>query len=423
MFQKVTGPSRLGAIALVASVGLLLDTRAEAQQPTTAVQGSRIGEIEAARLAKAQRLTPELPTQGEQKIDEFTERDWIGKMMGAASGFGIKFGGLVSGAGFAVGPSYTRPDLLGERMKFTLSAVGSMKQFYAIDTGLSFPQIAGDRFDVEMLAGHSDAPSLRYYGRGSASQRAGESNYRREDTYGSVRVGWRPDRRHWLMGYRTQILALNVGPGTSTLSPSSETLYSVADAPGIDQQPKYLVSGPVLLADYRDRPNDPHRGTAVEAHFDHYLDRSHSQYSFRMYDVQVEHYIPFFNEKRVIALFARTQLTNTSEGNTVPFYMRPVLGGNSELRGFSQFRFNDNNYLLLSTEYRWEVAPALDVAAFGDAGNVFARPGLIGFRNMEYSGGVGFRFKTRDTVVLRVDFAASREGFRVWFATSNIFSH
>ena len=68
------------------------------------------------------------------------------------------------------------------------------------------------------------------------------------------------------------------------------------------------------------------------------------------------------------------------------------------------------------------VAPALDVAMFTDAGNVFARPGLIGFRNMEYSGGLGFRFKTRDAVVLRVDVAGSREGIRIWFATSNIFS-
>ena len=238
-----------------------------------------------------------------------------------------------------------------------------------------------------------------------------------------MRAGWRPDKRHWLVGYRFQVLRLNVGPGTSDDSPSTDKFYNSSQAVGIDQQPKYLIGGPVLLADYRDRPGDPHRGTKIEFHADNYLDRSLNQYSFWLYDVKAEHYIPFFNEKRVIALLGRTQLTDTDGTNIVPFYMRPVLGGTHTLRGFSQYRFNDNNYLMFSSEYRWEVAPALDMALFADAGNVFPRPGLIGFRNMEYSGGLGFRIKTRSAVALRIDTAVSREGFRVWFATSNAFSH
>lgn len=410
------------AALFVISVNALLSATGSAQPLPGAAPDSRAAETRAARLEKSRRLAPERQPKAEQRLEQFMKDDFLGQILSGKSGFGMKFGGLVSGAGFALGPQYTRPDLWGERMKVTLSAVGSMKQFYSIDAGLSFPRLAGDRFDIETKAGHSDSPSLRYYGSGSESQRWGESNYRREDTYGSVRVGWRPDRRHWLLGYRSQVVRLNVGPGISTLSPSSDNVYSPAQAPGIDQQPNYLVNGPVVIADYRDRPHDPHRGTALQVHFDRFSDRTYSQYSFRLYDIHAEHYIPFFNQKRVIALFARTQLTDASEGHSVPFYMRPVLGGNSALRGFAQFRFNDNNYLLFSSEYRWEVAPALDVATFVDAGNVFARPGLIGFRNMEYSGGLGFRFKSRDAVVLRVDVAGSREGIRIWVATSNVFS-
>lgn len=407
------GPIRLTGFLLCAFL-----TVAFAQESET----TRAGEIEAARRAKSQTLTPEKQSEIELKVEKYLDEGWVSAVLGARPGFGLQFGGLVPGAGFSMGPKYTRPDLFGERMKFSISAVGSLKQFYSVDTVLSFPRIAGDRFDVEARAGHSDSPQLRYFGPGPESQRWGRTNYRREDTYGSVRIGWRPDRRHWLVGYRFQALRLNVGPGTSDESLSTDKVYGPNQAPGIDRQPEYFIAGPVLLADYRDRPGDPHRGTALQFHADQYSDRTLGQYSFWFYDVKAEHYIPFFNEKRVIALLARTQLTDTDGANIVPFYMRPVLGGTHTLRGFSQYRFNDNNYLLFSSEYRWEVAPALDMAVFADAGNVFPRPGLIGFRNMEYSGGLGFRIKTRSAVALRIDTAVSREGFRIWFATSNAFS-
>ena len=145
----------------------------------------------------------------------------------------------------------------------------------------------------------------------------------------------------------------------------------------------------MLLADYRDRPGDPHRGTKIEFHADNYLDRSLNQYSFWLYDVKAEHYIPFFNEKRVIALLGRTQLTDTDGTNIVPFYMRPVLGGTHTLRGFSQYRFNDNNYLMFSSEYRWEVAPALDMALFAGRGECFSTPRPDRFSKYGIFGGLG----------------------------------
>ena len=105
----------------------------------------------------------------------------------------------------------------------------------------------------------------------------------------------------------------------------------------------------------------------------------------------------------------------------MPFYMQPTLGGGDDLRGFLQYRFHDNNTLLFSGEYRWEVSSALDMSLFVDAGDVFPRPGLIGFRDMQEDGGIGFRVKARDAVLLRLDAAFSHEGFHLWFRFGNAF--
>jgi outer membrane protein assembly factor BamA len=99
----------------------------------------------------------------------------------------------------------------------------------------------------------------------------------------------------------------------------------------------------------------------------------------------------------------------------VPFYLQPTLGGSDDLRGFRQYRYYDNDSLLMNAEYRWEVAPALDMAVFADAGKVFPRPWDISLTNLQTDGGFGIRFKNREAVLFRIDAGFSREGFQIWF--------
>ena len=147
-----------------------------------------------------------------------------------------------------------------------------------------------------------------------------------------------------------------------------------------------------------------------------------NRYAFRRFDGWTEQYIPFFNEKRVIALHASTNLTWTKPGQLVPFYLQPTLGDSHDLRGYARFRYRDNNSVALSGEYRWEVMPGFDMALFLDAGKVFPKASDLSLNNLRYSGGFGFRFKTRDAVVMRVDTGFSREGFSLWFKFSDVYS-
>ena len=99
--------------------------------------------------------------------------------------------------------------------------------------------------------------------------------------------------------------------------------------------------------------------------------------------------------------------------DVVPFYLLPKLGGNFELRGFSQYRFYDNNAFMATLEHRWYAFTGLEMAAFLDAGKTVANKGQIDFSGLNYSGGIGFRARIQDAIVLRMDVARSREGFQV----------
>ena len=71
--------------------------------------------IESARTEKEANLTPETPPKAERKI-VWAQRSLPYRLLtGQVSGFGVGFGNIVPGAGFAIGPKYQRTDLLGRQ--------------------------------------------------------------------------------------------------------------------------------------------------------------------------------------------------------------------------------------------------------------------------------------------------------------------
>src|SRR5207237_5023118 len=101
----------------------------------------------------------------------------------------------------------------------------------------------------------------------------------------------------------------------------------------------------------------------------------------------------FFNQKHVIEVVAKTELSLQSEKRVVPFYLQPTLGGDTDLRGFRRYRFYDENSVALTGEYQWEINTGFDMALFVDGGKVFRRPGQLRWSNLAGSAGFGLRFK------------------------------
>ena len=381
---------------------------------------SRAAEIEAERAQKASELAPDTPSRIEQYLNWIKQHKVLERLTNGVAGVRVHLGGLVTGSGFAAGPEYVRRDLFREQATFRASLRGSTRKFYLMDTEFSMPHLAGDHLFLDLYAVHRDYPHLDYYGPGPESAKSGRSGFTLEDTSFQVRTGVRPVRGLDI-GVLGRYLLVNVGPGRDDRFVSSDLVYSEATTPGLFNQTNFLQSGAYVQFDSRDYPGEPRSGMLYYLQVSNYSDQKLHRSNFDRLEAEVQHYIPFFNQRRVIALRGRATLSDPHSGQIVPFYLQPTLGGSDDLRGFRTFRFYDNNSIILNAEYRWEAFSGLDMALFVDSGRVFRKWSQITLHDAETSAGFGFRFNVRNNVFMRIDTGFSREGFQVWFKFNNVF--
>ena len=391
-------------------VALLLTPKLMAQssdaQPT-----ARFDQIQALRLQKAAHLRPDKPPTVEKyftRVDDFLENSPV-RFLG---------GGLAQGAGFTLG-SFFEWSKSHDRIRPKLFGTGSTRLYYIAGTGVELPHIGDHDLSITLDGLHSDAPQLDYYGSGPDSLKSNRTDYRREETLFESRVRFSP-HRNLTSACRVGQLFLNVGPGTSDRIAPTDSVFGPEEAPGLDAQSDYVIGGCSAQIDLRDFPNDPHVGTFFRAGYDRYQAEEIDRFSFNRFYAAAEHYIPFLNEKRVIALRAKTELSWHAPDQVVPFYMQVTLGGDTELRGFRRYRFYDENSIVLTGEYRWQVSTGFDMAMFLDAGKVFNKPSEISLTDLETSPGFGLRFKGKRGLVVRLDTGVS-EGWHVWFRFGKLF--
>jgi hypothetical protein len=296
----------------------------------------------------------------------------------------------------------------------------ALQLFYTAGTSIELKNVSRHDFTLALEGSHSDSPQLDYYGEGPDSSIHNRTNYRLEDTLLNFRAGF-GTHEHLSPACRLGQAWQNVGPGTNESVATTESKFGPAQAPGVDVQKNFVIGGCSVVFDIRDFPGDPHKGTYALATFDRYHANGFNGFSFSRLSVVGEQYVPYFNQKRVIALRAKTDLSFHADSQVVPFYLQPTLASDTELRGFRRYRFYDENSLALTAEYRFEINSGIDMAVFGDAGKVFHRPGEISLSNMETSVGFGFSVKRRRSVVARLDTGFSREGVQLWLKVENLF--
>jgi hypothetical protein len=405
--------ARLGAFA---GLVIVLCINAYPQEADRAAAPSRAGQIEAAREQKAKQLHEEKPS----RIGRLAAKaKIIDRITGSASGPRLHLGGLATGSGMAAGPEYFR-ELARQEIVFHALALGSLKKFYAFETGLDFPRLADKRVFAGVSGRYENYPHIDFYGEGPNSSKAGRTAYAIEDTSFLGKAGVRPFE-HLSIGLLGRYWLVNVGPSPDDRFARTEQVYSEAQAPGITRQTNYAIGGGFVQYDDLDRPGDPHNGGNYVAQFTLWSDRKLETGSFNRLDLDAQRYFSFFNERRVIALRWRSVFTEPGAGQVVPFYAQPTLGGPDDLRGFRAYRFYDRNSLVMNAEYRWEVANGVDAAIFADAGKVFHRWQDIDLSGLESSFGFGVRTNIKGRSFGRVDVGFSHEGFQVWLKFGNIF--
>ena len=401
--MKVLRRMIAGMLCLMASLAAQVNSRAEL--------------IEADRKAKAQQLKGVEETRWTALAHSGLLLKIFDSVTVGKDGFRLRIGGLPPGTGFAAGPEY-RHTFGNEAAIFRASARGTIGRSYLTDAELSLPKLAGEHLFLDFYAQRSDYPRLRYYGPGPSSALADAANYRLENTAFESSAGVKPLAR-LKIGVSGGYQVYNVGPGQSHDVVSADRLFS--EVPGMARQTSFVRAGPFIQLDYRDNTGSPNKGGNYLLRYFTHSDRDLRQFSFTRIEGELQQYIPFFNERRIIALRAKSILSEPHNGQFVPFYLQPSLGGAYDLRGFPAFRYYDNNALVLNGEYRFDLFTGVRMAIFADAGKVSARWQQLNFSGLKKDYGFGFRSNLRNTAAIRLDVAFSREGAQAWLAFDNAF--
>jgi outer membrane protein assembly factor BamA len=382
---------------------------------------SRAAEIEQARDAKEKTLRPEEVSRAEAFLRDLKEKEWLQRITSGYNGLNIKLGDMVTGGGFAAGPEYKRTDWFSGNLGVRASAQFSTRGYQKYEAEPDLPKLWNNRLELNFLGSHRNYGGINYYGPGPDSEKIRRTNYRLEDT-STTAVAVLSPMRYVKIGGGVGGLWVNVGPGTDSRFASTETVFTPAELPGLDRQTNHLRTGVFGQVDYRDNPSGPKSGGNYVLQYTWYDDVTLGLYGFRRMDIDAQQYIPFLNKTHRIALRAKGTFTESDGTQTTPFYLRPVLGGSDDLRGFRPFRFSDRNKVVYNAEYQWEIFAGLDGALFFDAGKVMPRRSLLQFSDLETSAGFGLRFNIQNATFMRFDVGFSHEGFQVWIKFNDAFN-
>jgi hypothetical protein len=411
--------NRKFVVFLVASwVAVLTCARAQ-DGAASSGDASRAQAIADAELAKAKHLTPQEPPKGERKFDHI-ERAVLGPVFNT-NGPSLKFGGLPTGGGFSLGPQYTRQDLLADHLTSNTFIVGSTRKWYGGQTSLNFHNLFNGHLEFQVDGGYQNSASVFYFGEGPDSSKDNKTVFRREftTTHFSTLTHFWDDKL--TLGYTLGGLLVHVGPGDLSGTPPTQQLFTEADTPGLTQQSNFITGTTTVRLDFSHLGFSNPEGLQLEANDSQFFDQSGNQANFHLLKTQATYYQPLTNGMRTLVFRVRNETAFAHDPLAVPFYLQPTLGGPDDLRGYERYRFYGNGTSIASAEYRWSVSQLIEMAVFGDGGNVYQRPGLIGLRDLRGDGGIGIRIKNKQASIMRFDVGFSPEGVSVWFVFNDAF--
>ena len=315
-----------------------------------AAQTTRAEEDRTRRETKATQLIAERRTKMEAVLYRIDEDVILQRIFAPPRGIHARIGGIGEGAGFGGGPGY---QFIGVPFDLRTSAAASLKGYCIVEGSLRFPGTASEDLYtwasgpyLEVYGRRRNLPQEDFYGIGPDSVEDARSNFALRDTFVRITPGVR--RGYLTAGVNVGYLNPSVGSGTDTLMPSTDEIFAPEEVPGLDAQPAFAVIEPFVEFATLDRAIDDQAGGRYRLAFTRYADRDLGQFSFNRWDIDLRQFIPFVHDARTLAFRAWASSSDPSDGNTVPFYLQPTLGGAYSLRGFRTFRFRDRSALLLS---------------------------------------------------------------------------
>jgi hypothetical protein len=405
--------------------------------------GTRAHEWRRLRETRLEGLRPYEPGFVERQVLAFEKAERPSILDVNFAGFYPRFTGIARGSKVAAGTRFWKPEIGGSRFDVHGSAFFSLASYEYYDLQFGeiphkkgrFPVRIAQSQDVYQLGDlgpgerrhlilygslrYQHFPRVRYFGPGADASADDETNFLDQKAFYELVGGYQLSPRLSFTA-RAGYLQAFVGRGSDPDEPSTQDVFTDAEAPGLDEQPDFWIFGGQLLWDARDVPGNPRRGVVVGLQANHAQDRGREEYGFTRLAADVRGHVPLGSVQRSLAMRAYVSVDNPDAGARVPFYLQQDLGGSHTLRAFESYRFRDDKVLLLQAEYRFYPAPALELAFFVDAGRVAHRFADL-WSDLEADAGFGLRLKSSFATFFRVDVAKGREGWRGVARFSQVF--
>lgn len=324
----------------------------------------------------------------------------------------VKSWSMIPGGGWISGGLGYRHWYSEDRVFLDASAAISLHGYKTAEARVELPRLARSRVLLGSQVRWQDLTQVPFFGEGPDALESNVSEYRLKSKELAGYATFRPAQ--WIdidarIGWLKPSILPRAGfflrdrPDTAEMLPGN-----IAYA--ISEQPSFTYTSAAISADTRDYPGHPTRGAFLRAAATHYSDRETNLFSFRQYEAEAERFVPLADSRVVIALHGWLIGSDTADGQSMPFYLQPGLGGHNSLRGYADYRFHDRNLLLVNAEARIAMMTHVDAAMFVDAGNVAPRLGDVNLAKRSY--GAGLRLHSRRQTYARVDLARSDEGWR-----------
>jgi hypothetical protein len=400
-----------GYLPIAAICLIFASATAKAQAPDQDGE-TRAGLIAEQQQEKSKALQPYQPNKAERWVKQAEQL-----LNGGVSGWHPFFDSAYRGGGFTIGAGYLKhvSDYNWVDMRGSITPSGYIRT----EAEFKAPRLFDRRGEVSVVGGWRRATQVGFYGFGTDTSDDSQALYGFTQPYLSSTLVMRP-ARHWLV--------LDGGAEYSKWMPEPRTgrgrlleeVFLPELIPGYGAEPTYLQLFAGLAADTRPASGYTRRGGYYAVSW-HQFDEPDDRYGFRRLDYEAIQHVPIGRDAWVLTLRGKVETTYTRDDQVVPYFMMPALGGGSDLRGFSSWRFRDLHSLLLQAEWRVLVNAFFDTAIFYDAGKVTRYRSDLDFTGLRSDYGIGFRIHGLVSTPLRIDVAHSNEGLHFIFSTSAVF--